>query len=98
MLLVMVENSLESVNSTVLELRREVEEMHRDFLESEDAIGTRSLKILPKVVGMPCDVSKSEDVRALSDAAVREFGNINIWVGTPFEAVFHIKAYMFFVH
>lgn len=72
--------SAESVNSTVLELRREVEEMHRDFLESEDAVGAGSLKSLPKVFGVPCDVSKSEDVHALSEAAVREFGTINIWI------------------
>ncbi|KAG0602584.1 hypothetical protein M758_10G025100 [Ceratodon purpureus] len=76
--------SLESVNSTVLELQREVDEMHRDFLLSEDlqvdTIETRSKKSCPRVVGIPCDVSKSEDVQALSEAAVREFGNIHLWI------------------
>lgn len=91
--LVVVENSAESVNSTVLELRREVEEMHRDFLESEDAVGAGSLKSLPKVFGVPCDVSKSEDVHALSEAAVREFGTINIWVGTNLEGFSHSSLY-----
>jgi NAD(P)-dependent dehydrogenase (short-subunit alcohol dehydrogenase family) len=91
----MVESSLESVSSTVLELQREVDEIHRDFLLSEDlqvdTIETRSKKKCPKVVGMPCDVSKSEDVQALSEAAVREFGNVHIWVGTHCEVVLALK-------
>jgi NAD(P)-dependent dehydrogenase (short-subunit alcohol dehydrogenase family) len=82
----MAESSLESVNSTVLELRQEVNEMYRNLLLDEDsqvdAIKTRIKKSWPKVVGVPCDVSKSEDVQALSEAAAREFGNIDIWVRT----------------
>jgi enoyl-[acyl-carrier-protein] reductase (NADH) len=90
-LLVMAESSLESVNSTVLELRQEVNEMYRNLLLDEDsqvdAIKTRIKKSWPKVVGVPCDVSKSEDVQALSEAAAREFGNIDIWVRTWCEAI-----------
>ena len=63
--------------------------MYRNLLLDEDsqvdAIKTRIKKSWPKVVGIPCDVSKSEDVQALSEAAVREFGNIDIWVGTSCE-------------
>lgn len=34
----------------------------------------------PRVVGIACDVSKSEDVKALAAFAVEEFGAVNIWV------------------
>lgn len=76
--------SPEGVDSTVLELQREVDEMYRNFLLEEDsqvdAANTRIRKNWPNVVGMPCDVSKSEDVRALSERVVQEFGNIDIWI------------------
>ena len=79
-LLLMAESSPESVDSTVLELQREVNEMYRNLLLDEDsqvdAIKARIRKDWPKVVGIPCDVSRSEDVQALSEAAVREFGNV----------------------
>ena len=33
-----------------------------------------------RVAGLPCDVSRIEDVQALWDASVREFGRVDLWL------------------
>ncbi|MEH6549367.1 MAG: SDR family oxidoreductase [Pseudomonadales bacterium] len=45
------------------------------------AIGQlQSAGIKSKVTGLPCEVSKHEDVQALWDHAVEQFGSVDIWI------------------
>lgn len=36
-----------------------------------------------KVIGIPCDVCKSDDVQKLANFALNELGTIDIWVSIP---------------
>ncbi len=73
------------MRDTVTELQQEVEEKHRNLLMAADSDAMVS-KILKskhrgkKVVGIACDVAKSDEVQALADFAVRKLGKIDIWV------------------
>lgn len=87
MWVVVVENfSPMSVSSTVTELQQEVREQRRSLLLAEGLqVEGSELKVDrrgSRVVGMACDVSKSEDVQALAEMAVQELGTIDIWVSS----------------
>lgn len=75
-----------SVSSTVSELQQEVREQRRSLLLAEGLqVDGSELKVDrrgSRVVGMACDVSKSEDVQALAEMAVQELGTIDIWVSS----------------
>lgn len=68
-------DSPESVDMTIKELAENLKQVII-------ATGGSSRKQLrhAKVVGIPCDVSKPEDVRKLANFAVSELGSIDIWV------------------
>ncbi|BBN07917.1 chlorophyll(ide) b reductase [Marchantia polymorpha subsp. ruderalis] len=81
---VVTSRSAEAVNSTVEELRAEVQEQSGTLSTQEAQMELFGLPRLerpdPRVVGIACDVSKSEDVKALAAFAVEEFGAVNIWI------------------
>jgi NAD(P)-dependent dehydrogenase (short-subunit alcohol dehydrogenase family) len=73
------------VRDTVTELQQEVEEKHRNLLMAADseAMVCKIIKAKrrgKKVVGIACDVAKSDEVQALADFAVKKLGKIDIWV------------------
>ncbi|EPS61243.1 hypothetical protein M569_13555, partial [Genlisea aurea] len=74
---VVTSRSPESVDMTIKELAENLQQV-------KDAAGAggSSTKHLQhaKVVGVPCDVSKPDDVRKLGKYAVDELGSIDIWV------------------
>ncbi|KAL8039897.1 hypothetical protein ABFX02_10G066500 [Erythranthe guttata] len=63
----------ESVDMTIKELS---ENLNQAMVATGGAASLRH----GKVVGIPCDVSKPEDVKKLADFAVAELGSIDIWV------------------
>ncbi|KAI4376614.1 hypothetical protein MLD38_014356 [Melastoma candidum] len=71
---IVASRSPESVDLTVRELKENLEEMR--------AAGGSGKKGLAHagVVGIPCDVSRPEDVRKLANFSVAQFGSIDIWI------------------
>ncbi|KAL9252554.1 putative chlorophyll(ide) b reductase NYC1, chloroplastic [Drosera capensis] len=68
---VVTSRSAESVDATVKELQRNLQELI--------AVNGKNLEHA-KVVGIACDVCDPDDVKKLSDFAVNELGTINIWI------------------
>ncbi|CAK9222361.1 unnamed protein product [Sphagnum troendelagicum] len=82
---VIASRSPESVRDTVTELQQEVEEKHRNLLMAADSEATvyqiiKAKRRGKKVVGIACNVAKSDDVQALADFAVKKLGKIDIWI------------------
>eukprot|EP01018_Ginkgo_biloba_P001859 Gb_29139 [translate_table: standard] len=73
---VIASRSLDSVQTTVTQLKQEISEGIFTSTLSTPVTCKRE----GKVVGISCDVSKVEDVKKLADFAVTEFGSIDIWV------------------
>lgn len=72
---VVASRSPESVHSTVQELEENLKEGIRSASPKSGANMTRA-----KVVGIACDVCKTEDVEKLSNFAVNQLGSIDIWI------------------
>ncbi|KAK6149324.1 hypothetical protein DH2020_016849 [Rehmannia glutinosa] len=72
---VVTSRSPESVDMTIKEL---AENLKQVIIATDDSSRTHFRHA--KVVGIPCDVSKPEDVRKLAKFAVDELGSIDIWV------------------
>ncbi|PKU79290.1 probable chlorophyll(ide) b reductase NYC1, chloroplastic [Dendrobium catenatum] len=72
---VVASRSPESVQSTV-------EELNENLKEGMSIAGSkRSVKLSSaKVVGIPCDVCKPDEVRDLANFAVKELGSVDIWI------------------
>lgn len=68
---VVTSRSAESVNATVKELQENLKEMV--------AVNGKSLEHA-KVVGIPCDVCKPDDVKNLANFALNELGSVDIWI------------------
>ncbi|KAK4481211.1 hypothetical protein RD792_012097 [Penstemon davidsonii] len=65
----------ESVDMTIKELAENLEQVK---IATGDSCGTHLRHA--KVVGIPCDVSKPDEVENLANFAVKELGSIDIWV------------------
>eukprot|EP00249_Psilotum_nudum_P021644 c28185_g1_i1 orf=157-2463(+) len=82
---VIASRSSDSVGATVIELQKNSSTRRPDSSDSV-AINKKVLGSIrygikkSKVVGMACDVSKVEDVRALGEFAIKELGSIDIWI------------------
>ncbi|KAI3443786.1 hypothetical protein Pfo_000451 [Paulownia fortunei] len=72
---VVTSRSPESVDMTIKELAENL----RQVMIAAGGSSRTHLRHA-KVVGIPCDVSKPEDVRKLASFAVNELGSIDIWV------------------
>ncbi|KAH9625302.1 hypothetical protein KSS87_013251 [Heliosperma pusillum] len=68
---VVTSRSVESVNETVKELEENLREMA--------SANGKTLRH-SKVVGMPCDVCKPDEVRNLAKFAINELGSVDIWI------------------
>ncbi|CAM6099506.1 unnamed protein product [Calypogeia fissa] len=81
---VITSRSAESVYNTVEELRKEIQEMSGSLSTSDARLELFGLprpeRKDPKVIGIPCDVSNSNDVQALAEYAVKEFGSVDLWI------------------
>lgn len=82
---VIASRSSDSVAKTVKELQDEANlRTFHPFLTANSSGGDFQLrmdqKVRAKVVGMPCDVSKVDDVRCLAEFAVHKLGSIDIWI------------------
>jgi len=73
---VIASRSPDSVRTTAAQLQQELTE---GIVMSKSSTSV-SCKRKGKVIGIPCDVSKVEDVKMLADFAVRELGSIDIWI------------------
>lgn len=70
-----VEDSPESVQQTVEELRENLKESSTVSENKANANLSQAM-----VVGIACDVCKPEDVRKLANFALHELGSVDIWV------------------
>ncbi|KAL2629337.1 hypothetical protein R1flu_014023 [Riccia fluitans] len=81
---VITSRSTDAVNTTLEELRAEIEQLSGTLSTQEAQMELFGLPRLerpdPRVVGIPCDVSKTEEVRKLAAFAVQEFGTVDIWI------------------
>jgi chlorophyll(ide) b reductase len=74
--------SPESVIETVKELQLELEaRLYHPFSINNDPLSPKDRNDCPRVIGIACDVSKVDDVKALAEFAGSELGSIDIWVG-----------------
>lgn len=73
---VIASRSPDSVTTTAAQLQQELTE----GIDMSKAGTSVSCKREGKVIGIPCDVSKVEDVKMLADFAVHELGSIDIWI------------------
>lgn len=73
---VIASRSPDSVRTTAAQFQQELTE---GIVMSKSGTSVSS-KREGKVIGMPCDVSKVEDVKMLADFAVHELGSIDIWI------------------
>jgi chlorophyll(ide) b reductase len=81
---VVTSRSAHDVQSTVEELRKEIQDFSGSLSKSDarmELFGLPSPKRSdPRVIGIPCDVSNSKDVEALALYAVKEFGSVDLWI------------------
>ncbi|KAL3687359.1 hypothetical protein R1sor_013668 [Riccia sorocarpa] len=81
---VITSRSADAVNTTLEELRAEIEQLSGTLSTQEAQMELFGLPRLerpdPRVVGIACDVSKSEDVSKLAAFAVEQFGTVDIWI------------------
>ncbi|XP_002988833.2 probable chlorophyll(ide) b reductase NYC1, chloroplastic [Selaginella moellendorffii] len=77
---IVASRSHSSVASTVEELTQELEESSRNTSTALSWPEKNHTKMSGKVVGTTCNVSNSDEVKALAEVAMEKFGSIDIWI------------------
>ena len=55
--------------------------LYHPFPMVQDSLSLKDRKDGARVIGIACDVSKVNDVKALAEFAGSELGSIDLWVG-----------------